>query len=277
MYADDTVLYMSELCPNTARDKNEAIMVKLYNWCIKNKLTTNLKKTKHMMILRKNNPQQSQNNTRIKIGNDHIENVSMYHYLGVDLDRGLTFDKMLDNMFNKANRKLYMLIGPYITNTVSNHTYKTRVLPMLDYADFLVDSGRLEKIERLDTLQKRVVKVIDKKLNRGLSTDGLMMGLYGLQTLRKRGETHHQVLMYRLKSDPYYVETYKPDIGLRSNTKIKFRTRTTRLRLVLNSPYYRGICLWNRLPENVQKATTKVKFKQQISLKMDLLPIDDSH
>ena len=115
-----------------------------------------------MMILRKKNHEESQNNTRIKIGNDHIENVSMYHYLGVDLDRGLTFDKMLDNMFNIANRKLYMLkcIGPYITNIVSNHIYKTHVLPMLDYADFLVDSGRLEKIERLDTLQKRVVKVI---------------------------------------------------------------------------------------------------------------------
>ena len=111
----------------------------------------------------------------------------MYHYLGVDLDRGLTFDKMLDTMFNKANRKLYMLkrIRPYITNTVANLVDKTHVLPMLDYVDFLVESGRADKIERLDNLQKRAVKLIDNKLNRGLSTDRLM-NLYGLETLVKR-------------------------------------------------------------------------------------------
>ena len=74
---------------------------------------------------------------------------------------------MLDNMFNKANRKLYMLkrIRPYITNSIANLVYKTHVLPKLDYADFLVDSGHADKIERLDNLQKRAVKLIDNKAN----------------------------------------------------------------------------------------------------------------
>ena len=52
---------------------------------------------------------------------------------------------MLDCMYNKANRKLYMLkcIRPLITNSVAALGYKTYVLPMLDYGDFLVDSGKL--------------------------------------------------------------------------------------------------------------------------------------
>ena len=162
MYADDTVLYMSDLCPNTAQLKNERIMHRLYNCCIKNKLTINFKKTKHMMITPKINTNQIVRNRNIKVGDNCIENVHIYHYLGVDLDSGLTYDKMLDNMFNKANRKLYMLerIRPYVTSSTANLVYKTHVLPMLDYADFIVESGRTDKIERLNNLQKRAVHVI---------------------------------------------------------------------------------------------------------------------
>ena len=45
MYADDTVLYTSDLCPENACRVNEEILNSLYNWCLKNKLTINFKKT----------------------------------------------------------------------------------------------------------------------------------------------------------------------------------------------------------------------------------------
>ena len=56
-------------------------------------------------------------------------------------------------MYNKANRKVYMLkhIRPLITNSVAALVHKTHVLPMLDYGDFLVNSGKLSKIDlRID-------------------------------------------------------------------------------------------------------------------------------
>ena len=263
MYADDTIVYVSDQCPEVASKSNEESMNKLYNWCIKNKLTINFKKTKHMMIFRKKN--HDHRVPTLKIHDKKIDNVLTYHYLGIDLDSGLTYDKMLDNMFNKANRKLYLLkrIRPYITNSIANLVYKTHVLPMLDYADFLVDSGRMEKIDRLYNLQKRALKVIDHKLHRDLDYDQLLT-FYGLQRLKRRRENHHLVLMYRLKDDPSYLETYRPNIGLRNNAKIKFKTRTTKLTKVLNSPFYRGVRLWDRLAEETQKATTKVKFKNII-------------
>ena len=62
-----------------------------------------------------------------------------------------------------------------------------------------------------------------------------------------------------------YVDTCRPKLSLRSNSKIKvklkFKIRTTKLTKVLNSPYYRGVRLWDRLSEETQKATTKFKFK----------------
>ena len=75
---------------------------------------------------------------------------------------------MLDCMYNKAKRKLYMVkrIRPLITNSVAALVYKTHVLPMLDYGDFLVDSGKLSKIARLNNLHRRAVKLIDNKAHR---------------------------------------------------------------------------------------------------------------
>ena len=34
---------------------------------------------------------------------------------------------------------------------------------------------------------------------------------------------------------------------------------------VMKSPYYRGVSLWDRLTEEVQRATMKVRFKRQIA------------
>ena len=266
MYADDTVLYMSAPCPKAAIDKTNLQLQNLYAWCTNNKLTINFKKTKHMMITRKEGAEQDALTPSIIIGTNRIENVLSYHYLGVDLDKGLTYDKILDGMYSKANRKLYLLkrIRPFITNTVANLVFKTHVLPMFDYADFLVESGKAEKIDRLDTIQKRALKIIDSKSNQGLDEKQLM-NLYGLHTLAERRVKHHLVLMYRLSHEKDHIDTYRPPVSLRNSNKIKFKTRTTRLTTVLKSPYYRGVRLWDRLSEDTQKATTKVKFKMMIA------------
>ena len=60
------------------------------------------------------------------------------------------------------------------------------------------------------------------------------MNIYDIRSLTKRREDHHLSLMYRLKDDEEYIETYQAGIGLRSNNKIKFKIKTTKLTKVLN-------------------------------------------
>ena len=61
------------------------------------------------------------------------------------------------NMLVSKNRKVYLLkkIRPYITREIANRIYKTCTLPILVYADFLVDSGGVSFIGKLDTIKKR--------------------------------------------------------------------------------------------------------------------------
>ena len=49
---------------------------------------------------------------------------------------------------------------------------------------------------------------------------------------------------------------------LRNTNKVKFECKRTDLTKVLESLFYRGVSLWNRLSEEMQKSLTKVKFKQ---------------
>ena len=191
-----------------------------------------------------------------------MENVSIYHYLGIDLDKNLSFEKMVENTFSKANKKLYLLkkIRPYITCSIANTVYKTHVLPILDYADFLIDSCIKRKVGTLDQIQKRAVHTIDGKTNFGQSFEGLM-NIYGLRPLIKRREEHQLSMMYRLSGNIDFIDNRRPVINLRSNTKIKFPMRHTRLSKIINSPYYRAVRLWDRLSAETQRATTKVKFK----------------
>ena len=90
---------------------------------------------------------------------------------------------------------------------------------------------------------------------------------YGLRPLCQRRREHHLLIMYRLSHVVEYLGLDRPEIVLRNRNKIKFHSEVMKLTRVMNSPNYRGLKLWDRLAEEVQKATTKVKFKMLIGNK----------
>ena len=71
--------------------------------------------------------------------------------------------------------------------------------------------------------------------------------------------------MYRQSKIDGNIEYRRPSINLRSNGKVKFKAKQRRkYELYLKSPKVRGVKLWEMLPLDVQRATTKVKFKKLI-------------
>ena len=150
-----------------------------------------------------------------------------------------------------------------ITNGVAAQVYKTHVLPMLDYADFITDSCIKSKVKHLDKIQKRAIHIIDNKSNHGLNYEQLL-NVYNLQPLIRRREQHRLCTMYRLSTNDYYLERHSSGKELRRTRKNKFWMKCTRLTKVMNSPYYRAVRLWDQLPVEIQRATTKDKFKSAI-------------
>ena len=141
------------------------------------------------------------------------------------IDRKLLYEDAVHNTYAKANKKLFTLrkIRPYITQRVAALIYKQFVLPILNYADFLVESTPVKEIKLLDKLQERAVRQI-RFGNRNLALH-VIEDMYNIVPLQDRRKRHHLSLMYRLSSIETYLEPRRPEVNLRSRRKVKFATR----------------------------------------------------
>ena len=73
-----------------------------------------------------------------------LSRVCNYQYLGVDLDSMLSYDKFLDSVVNKTTQKLHVFrkIRRFISIDTAIVVYKQMILPLLEYCNFLLNSGK---------------------------------------------------------------------------------------------------------------------------------------
>ena len=99
MYADDTVIYTSGKNMKDVQNTLQLCSNYVQNWCTNNRLYINMKKTKIMWFGVHASSQDNVLDT-IVIADSTIERVFSYHYLGIELDSVLSFDKHLDNVLS---------------------------------------------------------------------------------------------------------------------------------------------------------------------------------
>ena len=54
------------------------------------------------------------------------------------------------------------------------------------------------------------------------------------------------------------------DKNLRSKKKVMLKYNFSNLTKLHNSPFYRGVNIWNTLPESIQKCQSKNEFKKMV-------------
>ena len=264
LYADDTVLYFAHGDPVIACKTVESALAKVINWCSQNKLTINIKKTKHMLFKASRSTELPIEYT-VRMGNCVLENVNSYNYLGVVINICLSFKEFVKLKCKKIDMRLYQLfkMRKYITTNTACTLYKQAIIPLFDYADFLIDSGPKYFVERLDSLHEKAVRLIDCKNNENLDLASLET-LYRLNDVRTRRYEHHCTIMYRMSRQRGKLDEYRPPMVLRSRNKVKFKKRNRNKEKILKSPMYRGVTLWDMIPQSIQRSLTKVKFKREI-------------
>ena len=119
LYADDTALYVSHHDPAQAASLIEKGLQILSGWCVSNKLTLNVKKTKHMILTPPNHVVQIHN---VLLNGEFLDIVHNYVCLSVKIDDKLAFDAFLKEKGNKVNMRIYQLsrLRKYITKDVAN-------------------------------------------------------------------------------------------------------------------------------------------------------------
>ena len=154
MYADDTVITCTDLA--TLQDKLD----KAVAWSGRNVLTLNSKKTKVMIF--SPSRQYPANQINSKIQKETVEIVPKFKYLGLILDSKLSFQPHRADLIRRVQHKLYFLaqIRYYLTTYAALLIYKTTILPLLDYADYIYNPETKYEENKLQLLQNKALRIV---------------------------------------------------------------------------------------------------------------------
>ena len=268
MYADDTVIYASGKDMQEVRNTLQTCSTYVYNWCFENRLYINMKKTKIMWFGACNDSGNMIVHDTIDIADVCIERVWSYQYLGIDLDSLLSFDKHLENVVNKCNQKLHVFrkIRRFVSEDTALLIYKQTIRPLMEYCNFVIDSGKKVKVDNVDKIQLKCLRIIENCCKNSQKQDELTLCTkYNICTLRHRRDMQLGSIMYRYSKNEPFIDSTVSRKNLRSENKIKFKCPFTKTSKIRKSPFYRGVDLWNSLKVEHHRAENKKRFKCLLS------------
>ena len=154
MFADDCVLYKSEQCCTSIMSKLQKGLNEYVTWGKNNNMHLNTNKTKTMLIT----PTVQYNIYRpLSSDSKNIQYVNNFNYLGVLLDDQLTFTPYYKMVKRRVENKIFTLskIRKYVDNRTALLIYKQAILPLFEYAGFVLESCRIGQRKELQKLQNK--------------------------------------------------------------------------------------------------------------------------
>ena len=262
LYADDTVIFCRSDNVLELQDKMQNTLHNVSTWCENNRINLNVKKTKpccygtrHLL---------NGCHLNFSINNSPLLPCTQYKYLGVFLDETLNMEANLNYIFKQLSYKIFQFskIRNYLDIKTRVLVYKQTVMPLAEYASFMLNLNRKHDIEKLQKLQNRALRLCFNVYSpRDVSVAALHTRA-NLDLLSTRREMQLLGLMYDISDNQLYV--LMPRANTRQADKIVFSTEIVKYDIYQRSPYYVGCNLWNTLPVIVQKQQTRDKFKTEV-------------
>lgn len=166
LFADDTAVYTSSTNEAHARINLQRHLTILERYFHKWKLKINADKTQLIILTQKK--KQPRDNIRIRMNGQPIEEKNEVKYLGLTLDKKLTFKKQTQETRRKAGLAT-SLIYPYIlpqnplSTKMKTTLYKTYVRSILLYGAPIWSSAAKSNLARIKTLETKVLRIIHNK------------------------------------------------------------------------------------------------------------------
>ena len=186
------------------------------------------------------------------MGVNNIDFVNSHTYLGIPIDASMSLTPLVKNIKKRVSNKLCMLrkIRKFLTFDASVTVYKQTILPVIDYAGFMLISCKKEDKNDLQKRQNDVLRICTRnKLSDRVPIPELHAKCK-IISLEQRMRKQLLWLMYLLSRDKSYLKVaYRVT---RSADKISFKVPTKVLPVYERSPYYIGTKLWNEFSKDVQ-------------------------
>lgn len=266
LFADDTVIFFGSKDPKEALQKIKEGILQINKWLKIKKLKLNIQKTKMMIISNKKNLNLDEFN--VEIEGESIERVQQFKYLGVQIDAKLNFKGHIDYVISKIAKKhgIFSRLRGKLPFWSKIFLYKTLIAPHIDYCSsilFLASETQLKRLQRLQNKQMRFILQCSK-----YTPSRIMLEALQWLSIKERIIFNVLTIIYKITKNllPEYLRT----IIVSGNDIHEHRTRQINdLRVVpfsmtttQRSIYYKGIRIFNSLPEDVKLARTISEFKR---------------
>ena len=161
MYADDTVMYFTNLCTSEIARVVQDDLNRVVQWMESSRLILNQSKTKSMLFGSWQNLAKSPNFC-IQLYGKTLERVAKFSYLGVVLDENLSWKDHVEYVSSKVSRRLglWSRIRSCLRLEASKEVYTSLLQPLFDYADVAwgkISEGCCKELHRLQNSAARII------------------------------------------------------------------------------------------------------------------------
>ena len=160
LFADDSVHYHSNNSFSTLIQTCNNELDKIQQWCISNRLSINVSKCNNMLFT--NRKTDITINSSVGIGQEVLETVSIFKYLGIFIDENLTFAAHIKHVTSKlsmSNGILYK-IRDFLPREARLRYYNCFIYPYLNYNIEIWGGTYSCHLERLVVQQKRIIRTL---------------------------------------------------------------------------------------------------------------------
>ena len=260
LFADDSTFYMIGENPTELINKTNIELLKFSNWCLANKLTVNTSKTHYMLFTKTITYFQPLPN--LSILNDNILQVNKTKFLGVILDKNLTFKHHLSNLCLKLSRTIPLLLKlkHFAPSNILKCLYYAHIYPHLTYCNPVWSQTYPCHMSQINVLHKKIIRIItNSDFNAHTQPLFKQLNILNLSDLSKLILTS---LIYKR------VHTDNPN----TQSSHKYQTRNQyaqyiprpNLTLFKHSVMYAGPKTWNGLPDFIKQSKSYSHFKKQL-------------
>lgn len=165
LFADDTTLIYHDIDEQVLHNKVNSELDTLYNWFASNKLSLNIEKTQLVKFERSRPRIIPDYLPHIKINNTIIHESDFVKFLGVYIDKSFSWKEHISRKCSQISKIVGTLsrLKNILPNKVLVTIYNSLILPCISYGAVAWGNTDPKQTKRLNILQKRAVRIIDRQ------------------------------------------------------------------------------------------------------------------
>ena len=265
LYADDTFLCLQNENMNLLEKKVNIEIEKVFHWLEANHLTLNIGKSKFMIITKKKNiPPFS-----IQINGKDLDMCSSYKYLGIFLDKDLSWKFHVDHVCKKIAKAYGFLTK--LRNCVEIDTlrevYHALIHSYLRYGIIAWGNTTKANMKQLQTLVNRAIRVMSFAPYTRIDLDPLyeileilkVEQIYKLEIAKFSYRRENNLLPTEI-ANYFQLRNIRPN--LRNNRSLRSERVIFNTTSGKNSVLKKSFEIWENLPEEIKSIPTLKSFKR---------------